>query len=64
MASIFPDLQALKCKNCSQMVNLILVELENDNFLDLVFGFFKKNFLFLPKENQLGFLMRYHLFLH
>ena len=39
------------------MVNWILTELENDNFLDLVFGFFKKKncILFFPNENQLGF---------
>ena len=49
MASIFPALQALNCKNCSIMVNWILVEIKNDNFLDLVFGFFKKYcFLFFP----------------
>jgi hypothetical protein len=41
LASSSPDLHALNCKNCSQMVNWILVGLENDNFLDLVFGFFK-----------------------
>ena len=34
-------------------------ELENDIFL--VIGFFKKQ---IPNENQLGFHMRYHLFLH
>ena len=32
MASISPDLHALKCKSCSQRVNWILVELENDIF--------------------------------
>jgi hypothetical protein len=61
MASISPDLHALDCKNCSQMVNLILVELENGNFWIwfLVFGF-----CFFPNENQLGSHMRYRLFLH
>ena len=34
-------------------------------FWFLVIGFFKKRFvLFFPNENQLGFHMRYHLFLH
>ena len=51
MASISPVLHAL---NCSQMVNCLLVELENDNFLDLVFGFwvFQKKKLFFPNEND------------
>ena len=68
MASISPDLHALNCKNCSQMVNWILVELENDIFL--VFGFWllgfskKKFFLLFPNENYSGFHMRYHLFLY
>ena len=68
MASICTDLHALNCKNCSQMVNWILVELENDIFL--VFGFwllgFSKKIFFLlfPNENYIGFHMRYHLFLH
>ena len=31
MGSISPDLHALNCKNCSQMVNWILVELEIEN---------------------------------
>jgi hypothetical protein len=61
MALMFTDLHALNCKNCSQMVNWILVELEND----LVFGFFQKKIvLFFPNENQLSFHMMYHLFLH
>ena len=47
------------------MVNWILVELKNDIFL--IFGYWvfqNKNVLFFPNENQLGFHMRYHLFLH
>ena len=50
------------------MVYWILVELENDIFL--VFGFwllgFSKKIFFLlfPNRNNLGFHMRYHLFLH
>ena len=67
MASICTDFHALNCKNCSQMVYWILVELENDIFL--VFGFWllvfskKKFFLLFPNENYIGFHMRYHLFL-
>ena len=46
------------------MVNWILVELENDILFSII-GFFKKVFfLFFPNKNQLGFHMRYHLFLH
>ena len=33
-------------------------------FFWLNIGFFKKFVLFIPNENQLGFHMRYHLFLH
>ena len=36
------------------MVNWILEEVKKDNFLDLVFGFFKTK-LFFPNENHLGF---------
>ena len=68
MASICTDLHALNCKNCSQMVNWILVELENDFFWYLVFGYlvFQKKIFFLlfPNKNNLGFHMRNHLFLH
>jgi len=60
MASIFPALQALNCKNCSIMVNWILVEIKNDNFLDLVFGFwvFQKKifFCFIPMKISQSFL--------
>ena len=41
------------------MVNWILVELEND-----IFCFWVIFFSISPNENQLGFHMRYHLFLH
>ena len=66
MASICTDLHALNCKNCSQMVYWILVELENDIFLVFGFwllGFSKKNiFLLFPNENYIGFHMKYHFF--
>ena len=64
MVSISPDLYALNCKKCSKMVNWILVELENDNFSNLVFGFWVfQNKCVFPNENMLGFHLRYCLFL-
>ena len=66
MTSISTDLHALNCKKCSQMINWILVKLENDIFFGFwLLCFSKKNVLFFFSiENQLGFHMRYHLFLH
>ena len=45
------------------MVNRILVEFKNDIFCFWVL-ISKKNVLFFRNENQIGFHMRYHLFLH
>jgi hypothetical protein len=65
MVSISPDLLALNCKNCSQMVNWILMEIENDNFLDLVFGFLVFQF-FPPLKISLAFMwiIVWYIFLH
>ena len=63
MVSISTDLYSLKGRNCSQMLNWILMELENGV---LFFGcwVFLIFVLFFPNKNPFGFYMRYHLFLH
>ena len=57
IVTIFAQNLLSSCKNCSQMVNWILVELKND----ILFWF---AFFFSLNENHLGLHMRHYLFLH
>ena len=50
MASISTHLHALNFKNCSKMVNWILVELENEIFFCFLIIGFTKNFFLVSSE--------------
>ena len=50
------DLHALNFKNCSKIVNWILVELENIIFWFLVIGLFKHFFCFISMKISLSFI--------